>query len=210
MNVNLAMMSVVVMAMAVMVMTVMMMNVVATMVMTMMKIMTVMMLLMMMVLLSLAAVASAAVRGGAIPLLACAETRVLALTSPVIELWFCFRISCRAALCKNVLTSTFCIVVFGVFLCVCIILHRFLQYFCRLSTFCTCRLGLAFLFQLCLGGGGVMTSMRMRLLFSLPFVHVLVRYIVEAAKSVLCNLTLLAQTHTWKLIKQIAAVIMCR
>ena len=32
-------------------------------------------------------------------------------------------------------------------------------------------------------GGGVMTSMRMRLLFSLSFVHVLVRYIVEATKA---------------------------
>ena len=32
--------------------------------------------------------------------------------------------------------------------------HRFLQYFCRLSTFCTCRLGLAFVFQLFVGGGG--------------------------------------------------------
>ena len=38
-------------------------------------------------------------------------------------------------------------------------------------------LDLHFLFQLCLGGGGVMTSMRMRLLFSLFFVHVLVRHI---------------------------------
>ena len=59
-----------------------------------------------------AVVASAAARGGAIPLLACSETRLLALCSPG----------------------------------------------SRLSTFCTCRLGLAFLFQLCLadgeGGGG--------------------------------------------------------
>ena len=62
--------------------------------------------------------------GGAIPLLACAETRVLALTSPVIELWFCFRISCRAALCKNVLTSTLRIVVFGVFLCGCVCVYN--------------------------------------------------------------------------------------
>ena len=31
-------------------------------------------------------------RGGAISLLACAETRVLALCSPGMELWFCFRI----------------------------------------------------------------------------------------------------------------------
>ena len=43
-------------------------------------------------LLLLAACASAAARGGAIPLLACAETRVLALCPPGIELCFCFRI----------------------------------------------------------------------------------------------------------------------
>ena len=43
-------------------------------------------------LLLLAAVASAAARGGAIPLLACAETRVLALCSSGIELCLCFRI----------------------------------------------------------------------------------------------------------------------
>ena len=37
--------------------------------------------------------------------------------------------------------------------------HRFLRCFCRLSTFCTCQLRLAFVFQLCAGvvggdGGG--------------------------------------------------------
>ena len=53
--------------------------------------------------------------------------------------------------------SHFCFRCFPV--CVCRISHRFLQYFCRLSTFCTCRLGLAFVFQLCAGvwggwGGG--------------------------------------------------------
>ena len=75
----------------------------------------------------MAVVASAAARGGAIPLLACAETRVLAFAHP--ELGFasafawvlrCFIAkkcpSRRAALCKNVLTSTFRIVFVGVFL----------------------------------------------------------------------------------------------
>ena len=32
--------------------------------------------------------------------------------------------------------------------------HRFLRCFRRLSTFCTCQLGLAFVFQLSAGGGG--------------------------------------------------------
>ena len=32
--------------------------------------------------------------------------------------------------------------------------HRFLRCFRRLSTVCTCQLGLAFVFQLCAGGGG--------------------------------------------------------
>ena len=50
------------------------------------------MLLLLLLLLLLAVVASAAVRGGAIPLLACAQTRVLALSSPRIELCFYFRI----------------------------------------------------------------------------------------------------------------------
>ena len=56
-------------------------------------------------------------------LLACAETRVLALFSPAIELCFCFRIgavfytakkcaSRRAARCKNMLSSAFRIVFF--------------------------------------------------------------------------------------------------
>ena len=48
------------------------------------------MLLLFVVLLLVAAVASAAVRGGAIPLMACAETHFLARTSPVIELCFAF------------------------------------------------------------------------------------------------------------------------
>ena len=49
-------------------------------------------LLLVLLLLLLAARASAAARGCAISLLACAETRVLALCSPAIELAFCFRI----------------------------------------------------------------------------------------------------------------------
>ena len=35
-----------------------------------------------------------------------------------------------------------------------LISHRFLQCFYRLSTFCTCQLRLAFVFQLCAGVGG--------------------------------------------------------
>ena len=58
---------------------------------------------------------------------------------------------------------------------VCRISHRFLRCFCRLSTFCTCQLRLAFVFRLCAGvgggmGGGVMTSMRMRLVSSVSLV----------------------------------------
>ena len=65
----------------------------------------------------------------------------------------------RAALSKNMLSSPFRIV-FLVFSCVCRISHRFLQCFGHLLTFCTCRLRLAFVFQLCagvrggMGGGG--------------------------------------------------------
>ena len=60
--------------------------------------------------------------------------------------------------------------------CVCRISHRFLPCFCRLSTFCTCQLRLAFVFQLCervgmgWGVGGVTTSMRIRLVSSVSFV----------------------------------------
>ena len=67
----------------------------------------------------------------------------------------------RAALIKNMLSSAFRIV-FSVFSCVCVcVLHFasvFTVFFCRLSTFCTCRRGLAFVFQLCAGvgpGGGL-------------------------------------------------------
>ena len=42
---------------------------------------------------------------------------------------------------------------FGVFL-LCRISHRFLQCFGHLSTFCTCRLRIAFVFQLCAGVWG--------------------------------------------------------
>ena len=60
---------------------------------------------------------------------------------------------------------------------VCRISHLYLQCFGHLSTFCTCQLRLALVFELCAGvgggwaggGGGVMTSMRLRLVFSLSF-----------------------------------------
>ena len=59
---------------------------------------------------------------------------------------------------------------FSVFSCVFRISHRFVRCFCRHWTFCTCQLRLAFVFQLRAGvGGGVMTSMRMRLVFSVFF-----------------------------------------
>ena len=86
----------------------------------------------------------------------------------------------RAALSKNMLSSPFRIVFFRCFpvcVCVCRISHRFLQCCGHLSTFCTCRLRLPFVFQLCagvflggMGGGGVMTSMRLRLVFYFCFV----------------------------------------
>ena len=87
-------------------------------------------LLLLVLLLLLAARASAAVRGVSISWLACAETRVLALCSPEIELEFsvcigylrCFLAKkCnnrRAALSKIMLSCPFRIVFFGVFLCV--------------------------------------------------------------------------------------------
>ena len=55
---------------------------------------------------------------------------------------------------------------------VCRISHRYLQCFGHLSTFCTCQLRLALVFELCAGvwgWGGVMTSMRLRLVFSFSF-----------------------------------------
>ena len=58
---------------------------------------------------------------------------------------------------------------------VCRLSHRYLQCFSHLSTFCTCQLRLALVFELCAGvwggdgGGGVMTSMRLRLVFSFSF-----------------------------------------
>ena len=57
---------------------------------------------------------------------------------------------------------------------VCRISHRYLQCFGHLSTFCTCQLRLALVFELCAGvweggwgGGGLMTSMRLRLVLSI-------------------------------------------
>ena len=86
----------------------------------------------------LAALPSAAARGVAISLLACAETRVVALCSPGIEFAFCFRIgfcgcsltkkcaSRRAALHKKMPSFPFRIVFSGVFLCV----SHFASVFC--------------------------------------------------------------------------------
>ena len=96
----------------------------------------------------------------------------------------------RGALSKNMLSCPFRIVFFGVFLplslcvcvcvCVCVAFRiGFCSVFCHLSTFCTSRLRLAFVFQLCAGvlggdgGGGVMTSMRLRLVLSFCFVDLL-------------------------------------
>ena len=59
---------------------------------------------------------------------------------------------------KNMLSSPFRIVFFRCFpvcVCVCRISHRFYSILAD-STFCTCRLGLAFVFQLCAGVGGGM------------------------------------------------------
>ena len=54
---------------------------------------------------------------------------------------------------------------FGVFRCVSHFTPVFAVFFCYLSTFCTCQLRLAFVFELCAGvwggwGRGVMTPMR--------------------------------------------------
>ena len=81
----------------------------------------------------------------------------------------------RAALYKNMLSSPFRIVFFGVFLCVCRISHQCLRCFCRLSTSCTCQLRFAFVFfQLCagvgggdLGGGGGDVRLRLAFVFRL-------------------------------------------
>ena len=95
---------------------------------------------------------------------------------------------CLSALCgggggmggggDNVHANAVCVFCFLLLFPMCRISHRFLRCFCRLSTFCTCQLRLAFVFQLCAGvrggmGGGVMTSMRMRLLSSVSFVALL-------------------------------------
>ena len=83
----------------------------------------------------------------------------------------------------NVHANAACVFCFLLLFPMCRISHRFLRCFCRLSTFCTCQLRLAFVFQLCagvrggMGGGGVMTSMRMRLrlLSSVSFVPLLLK-----------------------------------
>ena len=64
---------------------------------------------------------------------------------------------------------------------VCRLSHRYLQCFGHLSTFCTGQLRLALVFELCAGvwgggwGGGVMTSMRLRVVFSFSFGDLLLR-----------------------------------
>ena len=82
----------------------------------------------------------------------------------------------------NVHANAACVFCFLLLFPMCRISHRFLRCLCRLSTFCTCQLRLAFVFQLCAGvrgrmggGGGVMTSMRMRLLSSVSFVALLLK-----------------------------------
>ena len=60
----------------------------------------------------------------------------------------------------NVHANAACVFCFLLLFPMCRISHRFLRCFCRLSTFCTCQLRLAFVFQLCagvrgrMGGGG--------------------------------------------------------
>ena len=125
--------------------------------------------LLLLLLLLLAACASAAARGGAISLLACAETRVLARSSRGIEVWFCFRIgfcgvlvakkcaSRRAALVQKHTRALHFASCFSVLSCVCVCVAfriGLLRCFCRLSTFCACQLRLAFVCQLCAGDGG--------------------------------------------------------
>ena len=129
----------------------------------------------------MAARAFAAGRGVSISWLTCAETRVLALSSPDIEfeisvfVGICgvFGKKCRKrrpALSKNLLGGGFRIVFFGVFLSVSPFRIGICSVLAHLSTFCTCQLRLAFVFQVSAGvwggdGGGVMTSMRLRLVF---------------------------------------------
>ena len=77
---------------------------------------------------------------------------------------------CLSALCggegedggggDDVHANAACVFCFLLLFPMCRISHRFLRCFCRLSTFCTCQLRLAFVFQLCagvvggMGGGG--------------------------------------------------------
>ena len=97
-----------------------------------------------------------------------AETRVLALCSPGIELCFCFRIG----LCVLSFPVSFELLL----LSMCRTSHRFLGCLCRLSTFRTCLdLRLSFSVRGWGGWGGVMTSMRMRLVSSVSFVALLLK-----------------------------------
>ena len=56
----------------------------------------------------------------------------------------------------NVHANAACVFCFLLLFPMCRISHRFLRCFCRLSTFCTCQLRLAFVFQLCAGVRGGM------------------------------------------------------
>ena len=84
----------------------------------------------------------------------------------------------------------------------CRISHPFFRCCCRLSTFCTCPLRLAFVFQLCAGvgggwGEGVMTSMRMRLVSSVSFFALLLkrcRLLCEALVAASCCFTFQSST----------------
>ena len=119
-------------------------------------------------LLLLAARASAAAWGGAISWLACAEARVLALCSPETELDFVFASLFAVFSSKKTPQPARCTVQKHAQLSIshrffrcfpaCRISHRFLQCFCRLSTFCTCRIMPAStcicLSALCVGGWG--------------------------------------------------------
>ena len=125
--------------------------------------------------------ASAAARGGAMSGLACAETRVLAHSSPGSEfaLFFSHRFlrcvlkklrhlaGCTVQEISELSCSHLFVGVFYVFR----ISHRFCSVCCRISTFGTCQLGLPFLLQLRAGVGGLMTSMRMRILSCVSLVE---------------------------------------
>ena len=103
--------------------------------------------------------------GGAIFCLVCAETRVLALCSPGMEFAFLYRFM-RCFEQKNKRQPASYTVQKNAVLS---ISHRFLRCFCRLSTFARASFDLLFYFSFVrgwgvMGGEGLMTSMRMRIL----------------------------------------------